>query len=353
VKSTTAGEAYARNPKNGPRHVTTRRAPMRAGLCAALGMVFVLHVVPAAAQTAWRPDKPVELVINTAPGSGPDKTGRLMQKIFQELKQPELPTIVVNKPGGGGAIAYAYLNQYAGNGHYLAVASKTLLTTHVMGRNPITYTDVTPIAHLIGEYIGIAVRADSPIRSGRDLIDRIRKDPNGYSFGIGSTLGNTNHQAVAGALKASGIDVRKLRNVVFNSGGQAITAMLGGHVDIVPVSIGSWLPHAKTGQVRIIAVSSAQRLPGTFADVPTWREQGVDTVVSNWRTVVGPKNLSAAQVAYWEGTIQRLMATPEWKKDAESTAAVSEFMGSAELRKYMESDYAQIKAFLLDLELIK
>jgi putative tricarboxylic transport membrane protein len=318
-----------------------------------LPLIAAMHAAPLAAQSAWKPDKPVEIVVNTAPGSGPDKTGRLMQKIFQDLKQPELPTVVVNKPGGGGAIAYAYLNQNPGNGHYLAVASKTLLTTHVMGRSPTTYTDVTPIAHLIGEYIGIAVRADSPIRSGKELIERIRKDPNGYSFGIGSTLGNTNHQAVAGALKASGIDVRKLRNVVFNSGGQAITAMLGGHVDIVPVSIGSWLPHVKTGQVRIVAVSSAKRLSGAFSDVPTWREQGVDVVVSNWRTIVGPKNLSASQIAYWENTIQRLMATAEWKKDAEATAAVSEFMGSAELRKYMESDYAQIKAFLLDLELIK
>lgn len=147
--------------------------------------------------------------------------------------------------------------------------------------------------------------------------------------------------------------MRKLKNVVFQSGGLAITAMLGGHVDAVPVSIGSWVPHVKTGQVRVIAVSSPKRLPGFFADVPTWREQGVDVVVSNWRTVVGPRNMTPAQIAYWENAVQRMMATAEWKKDAESTSAVSEFMGSAELRKYMESDYAQIKAFLADLELAK
>ena len=129
--------------------------------------------------------------------------------------------------------------------------------------------------------------------------------------------------------------------------------MLGGHVDVVPVSIGSWVSYAKAGQVRVIAVSSAKRLPGLFADVPTWREQGMDVVVSNWRTVVGPKNMTPAQVAYWESAIQRMMASADWKKDVESTSAVSEYMGHVELRKYMEADYAQIKAFLADLELAK
>ncbi|MES2561885.1 MAG: tripartite tricarboxylate transporter substrate binding protein [Pseudomonadota bacterium] len=316
-------------------------------------VVLALHTGYVAAQGAWRPEKPVEIVVNTAPGSGPDKTARLMQKLMQEFKQPEIPMVVSNKPGGGGAIAYTYLNQYPGNGHYLAIASKTLLTTHAMGRSTITYTDVTPIAHLIGEYIGIAVRADSPIRTGRDLIERMSKDSNAHSFGVATALGNTNHQAVAAALKIAGIDVRKVRNVVFQSGGLAATAMLGGHVDVVPVSIGSWVSNVKAGQVRVIAVSSAKRLPGLFADVPTWREQGMDVVVSNWRTVVGPKNMTPSQIAYWESAVQRMIATPTWKQDADSTSAVSEYMGHVELRKYMEADYAQIKSFLSDLELAK
>jgi putative tricarboxylic transport membrane protein len=321
-------------------------------LASALAGVLLFHPSGAVAQS-WKPEKPVEIVVNTAPGSGPDKTGRLMQKIMQELRTPESPMVVVNKPGGGGAVAYTYLNQFPGNGHYLAIASKTLITTHVMGRSPITYTDVTPIAHLIGEYIGIAVRADSAIRSGRDLLDRLRKDPNAHSLGIATTLGNTNHQAVAAALKAAGVDVRKVRNVVFQSGGNAIIALLGGHVDVVPVSIGSWVSHVKSGQVRVIAVSSANRLPGLFSNVPTWREQGADVVVSNWRCVVGPKNMTAPQIAYWEAAVQRMMATSEWKKDAEAISALSEYMGSAETRKYMEADYAHIKAFLTDLELAK
>ena len=315
-------------------------------------LVLAAHAATANAQ-AWKPEKPVEIVVNTAPGSGPDKIGRLMQKIMQEQRMPETSMVVVNKPGGGGAIAYTYLNQYAGNGHYLAVASKTLLTTHVMGRSPVTYTDVTPVAHMIDEYIGVAVRADSPIRSGKDLVERLRKDPGAHSFGIATSLGNTNHQAVAAALKGSGIDMRKLKNVVFQSGGTAITALLGGHVDVVPVSIGSWVSHVNAGAVRVIAVSAPKRLTGLFANVPTWREQGADFVVSNWRCIVGPKNMSPAHVAYWEAAVKRMMSTAEWQKEVESTSAVSEFKGGAETRKFMESDYAAIKAFLTDLELAR
>ncbi|HEV7802718.1 MAG TPA: tripartite tricarboxylate transporter substrate binding protein [Burkholderiales bacterium] len=332
------------------------RADVKVAIASRCAMTLILagHCVTATAQgAAWRPDRPVEIVVNTAPASGPDKTARVLQKIFHDLRQPEVPLTVVNKAGGGGAIAYTYLNQFAANGHYIAIASKSLLTAHVMGRMPLTYTDVTPIAHLFGEYIGVAVRADSPIRSGRDLIERLKKDPNAHSIGVATSLGNTNHQAVAAPLKTAGIDVRKLKNVVFQSGGNAATALLGGHVDVVPVSIGSRVGQLKAGQVRIIAVSSSSRLPGLFAEVPTWREQGADVLVSNWRSVVGPRNMTPAQIAYWEGVIQRAMQTSEWKKDVDAINAVSEYMGSAETRKYMETDYAQIKAFLVDLDLAK
>lgn len=144
-----------------------------------------------------------------------------------------------------------------------------------------------------------------------------------------------------------------MRNVIFPSGSAAITAMLGGHVDIVPVSIGSYVGELQAGRVRVIAVSAPKRLGGVFADVPTWREQGADSVVSVWRGAFGAKGLSAPQLAYWENVFQRMMASAEWQKEIESTHGVSEFMGSARTRKYMEQDHAAERAFLLDLGLIK
>lgn len=314
----------------------------------ALGLV----AVPAHAQ-GWKPENPIEIIVNCAPGCGPDRMARLMHGAFTTHKLVEPAISVQNKTGGGGAVAQTYLNQFAGNGHYLFHTGKSVLTTHAMGRTVAPYTELTPVANLFGEYIGIAVKADSPIKSGRDLIERLKKDPTSVSFGVATSIGNTNHQGVAAALKAAGVDIKKSRNVVFQSGALAIVAMLGGHVDVVPVSVGSWVPHMKSGAARVIAVSSAQRLPGFFAGIPTWREQGANAVVSNWRAMFGAKNMTPAQVAYWEANFQKLVETPEWKAEMVNLNGLSEFMSTARFKKFIEEDYAEVKAFLVELELAK
>lgn len=319
--------------------------------CAAISALPAAGDVLAAA-SSWKPDKVVEIVVNTAPGNSPDKTARSIQKILQERRYVDIPITVANKPGGGGAIAYNYLNQRPSDGHFIAIASKALLTNHIMGRGP-NYADFTPVAHLFGEYIALAVKADSPIKSARDLVERLKQDPAAYSFGIATSLGNANHQSVAAALKEAGVDLKKTKNVIFQSGPLAVTALLGGHVDAVPVVLGTGVGPMISGQARLIAVAAPNRLPGVFSEVPTWREQGFNVVVSNWRNVIGPKGMNGGQIAYWENALQRVIGTEEWKKDLENNHWVSEYMGSIETRKNMDNDYAQIKAFLIDLELAK
>jgi putative tricarboxylic transport membrane protein len=327
---------------------------MQVGALAAGVVLAMVPVMPANAQAqSWKPENPVEIIVNCAPGCGPDRMARLMQGAFHSYKFVAPAIAVQNKAGGGGAVAQTYLNQFAGNGHYVFHTGKSVLTSHVMGRSAASYTELTPIANLFGEYIGIAVKADSPIKSGRDLIERLKKDPAAASFGIATSLGNINHQGVAAALKVAGVDIKKSRNVIFNSGALAITALLGGHVDAVPVSVGSWVPHMKTGAVRVIAVSSAQRLPGFFSSIPTWREQGADAVVSNWRAVFGPRNMTPAQVAFWEANFQKLMETPEWKNEMANLNGLSEFMNTARFRKFLEDDLVDVKSFLVELELAK
>lgn len=120
-----------------------------------------------------------------------------------------------------------YLKQFEGNGHYLYHGDKGVLGSHALGRS--AYTDLTPVAILFGEHIGIAVKADSPIQSGRDLIERLKKNPGEHSVGL-SAIGSVQHQALAVPLKSAGVDIRRMRNVTFNSGAQARAALLGGHV---------------------------------------------------------------------------------------------------------------------------
>lgn len=304
------------------------------------------------AQTAWKPERPVELIAMNAPGGGSDRTLRIMAKIMQQTQLIPVAVNVVNKPGGGGTVAYNYLNTHPGDAHYLQLASKSLLTNHIAGNGP-SYTDFTPIAFLFGEYISVTVKPDSPLKSGRDIIERLKKDPGALTFGIATSLGNPNHQAIATPLREAGIDIKKLKTVIFPSGGAASTAMMGGHVDVVPITAAFAAQMARQGQVRVLAVTSPSRLPDVLANVPTWREQGHDVIVSNWRSMVGPRGMSAGQVTYWEQAFQRFVESDEWKKELETNFWASEYMRSAETRKYLDQDNAQVRSFLVELGLAK
>ncbi len=306
----------------------------------------------AAAPAGWRPERAVEVIATNAPGGGGDRILRIMANVMQELRLLDTPLNVVNKPGGGGAVSFAYLNTHQGDGHYLLLASKSLLTNHIVGRGP-SYTEFTPVAHLFGEWIAVTVRPDSPIKSGRDLIERLKKDPTALSFGIATSIGNPNHQGVATALKAAGVDIKKLRAVIFPSGGAASTAMMGGHIDVVPITAAFAASMLRAGQVRLLAVASPQRLSGVLAEVPTWREQGFEAVVSNWRGMVGPKGMTEAQRAYWEEALRRFSDSDEWKKELEANFWTNDYLRGAEMRKFLDEDNAQARAFLVDIGLAK
>ena len=312
----------------------------------------LLTTTGAYAATAWRPDKPVELIATNAPGGGSDRILRIMSNVLQERKQLSVPANVVNKPGAGGSVAYAYVNQHPGDAHFLVLGSKAILTNHITGRGP-SYAEFTPVTHLFSEYISITVKPDSPIKSGKELIERVRKDPAALSFGVATSLGGSNHQAAAAALKAAGVDIRKMRVIIFPSGGAATTAMLGGHVDVVPITAAFAASMAKQGQVRVVAVAAPSRLPGVLADVPTWREQGYDAVVTNWRTMFGPKGMSEPQVAFWEEAFRRLMESDEWKKELEANSWKADFLRGAEARKFLERENTEVRSFLVDLGLAK
>ena len=323
-----------------------RARPMAAALLAA-ACVASAH----AADPAWRPTKPVELVAINAPGGGSDRILRLMVKVFQEQKAMDVPVNPVNKPGGGGAMAYAYVNQQA-DGHYLVLANKSMLTNNIVGRGP-SYTEFTPVVNLFGEYISVTVKPDSPLKSGGDLIERLKKDVNSLSLGIATSIGNPNHQGVAIAFSLAGIDIKKTRNVIFPSGGAATTAVMGGHVDVAPVTASFAASLALNGQVRVLAVAAPRRLGGALADVPTWREQGYDAVVSNWRTFLGTRKMTPAQVTYWENTFRRLSESDEWRKELAENLWLNDFLPSAEARKQMDRDDAQLRVFLKELALTK
>ena len=318
----------------------------------ALLAVGIELVSPAFAQGSWKPEKNVEIVVPSAAAGGTDRTARVIQRAMQEGKLVDGPVVVVNRAGGGGSIGWTYVAQHAGDAHFLAMTQPALLTNFITGASKINHTSLTPIAQISNEYVAFSVRQDSPLKSGADLLERLKKDPRGTVFGVSNALGAPGHIALAQVMRSVGIDVRKVKVVVFASGGESQIALLGGHIDVVPTVFGNLVNPLKSGRVRVLAVSAPKRLTG-FAQIPTWKELGVDVVVGNWRGVAGPPKLERAQVAYWEAVFAKVVVSDEWKKDLEVNSAEPEFMTSADSRKFLDAQMEQLRRVLTDLELAK
>jgi putative tricarboxylic transport membrane protein len=329
-------------------------ATVRSRSAALLWSVLMAVVSPCQGQTEpWKPSRNVEIIVGVSPGGGIDRTARTLQKIIQDRRLIEVGATVVNKPGGGGTIAQAYLSQHAGDAHYFEISATSLLTNQITGRSPHGFNDFTPIAMLSDEYIGFAVKADSPVRTTKDLLEILKARPESLSIAIATSAGNTNHIAAGLAAKAAGGDVKKLKVVVFGSGGEAMTALLGGHVGLIVTPSANTIPHLQSGKMRVIAIAAPKRLAGALSVVPTWREQGFNIVVANWRPVLGPKGLSPAQISFWEDIFVKVTRTDEWKAEVEGGGGVLHYMNSRDLKKYLEAQNTEFKAILSDLSLAK
>ncbi len=307
----------------------------------------------AAPAQGWTPQKNVEIIVGSAPGGSNDRTGRFVERMLREHNLVNTTLAVVNKPGGGTQIAFAYVNQHAGDAHYLLIGTTALLTSHITGQGQLYYADFTPIASLFNDYTVYAVNAASPMATGKDLLDRLKKDPGSVSTGFATALGSHQHIAACLLLKALGHNGRDLKAVAFKGSAGAITALLGGHLELVTTAAGNAAPHVAAGRMRVLAVGAPKRLGGSLANVPTWREQGVDVVIGGWRAIMGPKGLSQAQVAYWEGVLRKATQVPEWRADLEKNYWSDDFVASAQFSKDLVKDYAEMKAVLTDVGLAK
>jgi putative tricarboxylic transport membrane protein len=329
-------------------HNAMVKAACAGALAATLGLTAtVVHA------QGWKPERPMEIIIGTSAGGALDRTGRLLLRVMQELKLTSQPATVINKPGGSGVVGLTHLAQHAGDAHYTMITGQSLLTNHVMGRSKLNYTDFTPLAILVSEYISLSVRADAPIKSAKELIERLRKDPTAFSVAVGTGVGSATHASFAHAMHTAGVDVRKLRQVTFGSGGESMTALLGGHVDAISSPVSSIVEQLRTGRIRIIAVSAPRRLTGELAEVPTWTELGVNSAVDVWRGLAGPKNLSAAQIEFWDGVTSRAVKDREWTKELARSFADSAYKGSAETFRHWQSEYAEMRTLYTALGLVK
>ena len=261
--------------------------------------------------------------------------------------------VVVNKPGGGQAIAFSYLGTHASNPHFLGLASSSWLTTVAAGRGTVTPRDLTPIVKFLDEYQVYFVRADSPIKTARDIVDRLKKDPGSLSFGFSTAAGNPLHISIATLARQAGAEPAKVKAVVFNSGTDTALQVAGGHLDVGVQSPGSAMQLAQAGKIRIIAVAAPKRHPGELANVPTLREQGIDVDANVFYTIFGPKGLDAAQTAYWDQAITRIMQSDEIRKDVERNYWTIGIIGHRDLPAFLERENENYRRALTDIGMLK
>lgn len=313
-------------------------------LCAAL--FGLQNTESALAQSNWRPEKAVEIIVPTGAGGANDLMARLIQKTLQDTSLVPTPLVVMNKPGGNQTLATVYLRQNARDPHYLLYSTSNVFTAEITGRTAQRYTDLAPIALLMTEYSVIAVKPDSPIRNLRDLVAQLKANPQSLAFGIVSH-GGSNHIALSQVAKTTGMDPRQLKVVVFKTNVESYLGVAGGHIHAVASSSTAALPFVQQGTVRILAIGAPQRQQGPLAQVPTFIEEGVDVpLTTNWRGVFGAPGISQSQAAYWDNVITKMAATEEWRKNVDPHGTGRIFLSGGDFRKFLASEYEVSKTVL-------
>ncbi len=325
---------------------------MKPWLRLACAAALAVACAPALAQQF--PSKPIEIVVGGSAGGGWDTTARAIAKALQDEKIVTVPITVLNKSGGSGAISWAYLNQHRGDGHYVAMSSTIVHANELLGRSTQTLADFTPIAMLTTEWHAVAVKKGSPIKTGKQLMEKLKQDPSSLSIGIALGVGNDDYMSFMKAAKAAGVDVKKLKRIViFPSGQELMVALLGGHVDVISTGLSEIAEQHKSGKATIVAISADKRQGGDLAGLPTWNEQGIDGTFGHWRGLFGPKDMPAAQVKAWEDMLGRMVKTKTWKELLARYDWADAYLPGERYKAYLEAEHKQFAATFREMNIAK
>lgn len=258
-----------------------------------------------------------ECIAPANPGGGWDFTCRQVGKTLQDLSLVPGTMQVVNLAGGGGGVAYAEVVNKRNNENNLIVAASSATSTRLaQGAYPgNTMDQVRWVASVGADYGIIAVAKDSPIQTLPELIDMIKADPTSVSIAGGSAVGGWDHLKVLLAANKAGIDdVRVIKYVAFDGGGEAVTQLLAGSVQAFTGDASEAKGFVDSGDIRVIAVLAPERLEGDFASFPTAKEQGIDVVGANWRGFYAPGGMSDDAYNYWVESVGKVYDSAEWKE---------------------------------------
>jgi putative tricarboxylic transport membrane protein len=313
-------------------------------------MILILASVIGAQTAEWKPSKPVQFVVPYAPGGGSDVLARSIENVIKTEKLSPVPLIVVNQAGGSGTIGMSSVAQSPGNVHMLMTFISGQVTAPlVAGKGVATFHDLTLICCLALDEQLIVVKTDSPFKTIEDIVAAAKQKPGTVTI-AGTATGQEDQMCNRLFEKAAGI---KLRYVPFNSGGECITALLGGHVEMIWANPSEFVPQWEAKMVRPIVVAKETRI-SLLPDVPTFKEKGYDVTFKFFRGIAVPAGIPAETVGFYENMMKKMSDSSGWKEKYLKQYMLSAgWIGSKEFTQFVTQSEQLFKAILIDLGLLK
>ncbi len=312
-----------------------------------LALFASLGLGTAAVQAADYPTKPVELIVSAAAGGGTDN----MARAFGEAARKHFPQpiVVVNKPGAASSIGFTEVATSKPDGYKLGVITVNLAILPALNLTKVTVEDYIYIARLNNDPSAITVRADAPWKTIEEFLDSARKSPGKMQVG-NAGIGDAWHVA---ALALEEKTKTRFNHVPFQGGNPAVMSLLGGHVDAVTVSPGEVASHVASGKLRLLAVMADQRMPGLFAQVPTFKERGIDLTVGAWRGLVVPKGTPDPIVNTLKDMARKAGNEASFKETLEKTNLGYSYAEGDVFLKQILADREMFKGILAKLDVNK
>ncbi|MCH7342190.1 tripartite tricarboxylate transporter substrate binding protein [Pelomonas sp. CA6] len=303
----------------------------------ALAALAACGALPAQASTAMK------IMVPANPGGGWDNTGRALGRALQDAGAATAVSYE-NKGGAAGAIGLAqFVSASKGDPHALLVMGAVMLGGLITGKPPVSLSQATPIARLTSEYNVFVLPAASPLKSMKEVVEQMRRDPSSVKWGGGSR-GATEHIAAAMLARDVGLDAAKINYVPFRGGGEAIAAILGGNVTVGGSGYSEFQPYIESGKMRHIAVTAPQRLKGL--DVPTMKELGYNVEIGNWRGVYAPPGITPAQRQALTERVLKATRSKAWAEALEKNGWTPAVLTGREFEDFVDREFAALRAIM-------
>ena len=312
----------------------------------------------AAQASAFEQSRTAECIAPANPGGGWDFTCRSVGKVLADLGYISGNVQTVNMPGAGGGVAFAHTVSKRDDDSALIVAASTATTTRLAQGQFVGMDQdmVRWVGALGADYGVIAVSKDSPYQTLNALMDALKADPSAVKFGGGSAAGGWDHLKVLIAGRSAGIEkanLPKVKYLAYSGGGEAITQVVGGHIEAYTGDISEAQGFMESGDLRVLAVLSEERLPAPLDNIPTAREQNIDAVAPNWRGFYVPKNVSNEAYQWWVDTLDGVYNSDNWKAVMVQNGLMPFHKSGADFDEYVQQQVDSIREISTEIGLIK